>query len=59
MHGKLVLSPEYFNEAISHSVVTRSEWLARVERKRRKATEGGSECEGRRECAKEVNRAYI
>ena len=33
--------------------------LASVERKRRKTTEGGSECEGRRECAKEVNCAYI
>ena len=30
-----------------------------VERKRRKTTEGGSECEGRHECAKEVNHAYI
>ena len=34
-------------------------YIASVERKRRKTTEGGSECEGRRECAKEVNCAYI
>ena len=44
--------------AAGAEMVTRSEQVARVERKRRKTTEGGSEGEGRREHTKGINGSY-
>ena len=37
---------------------TRSEYLARVQRERKKTTEGGSDCKERRGRAMEVNGAF-